>query len=104
MNLSSAILPRRTAGALADAAGFWTSHSYGTSIAGRLVVVHPFPNGNGRWSRLAGDLLIVQQGGHRFTWGRTSLQPVNEARLAYIDALRAADSHDIEPLVAFARS
>jgi Fic-DOC domain mobile mystery protein B len=70
----------------------------------RLVVVHPFPNGNGRWSRLAGDLLAVQQGGQRFTWGRTNLQTADEVRCAYIDALRAADNHDIEPLIAFARS
>jgi Fic-DOC domain mobile mystery protein B len=33
----------------------------------RLVFAHPFANGNGRWSRLAADLLIVQQGGKRFT-------------------------------------
>ena len=29
----------------------------------RLVVIHPFPNGNGRWSRLASDALIVALGG-----------------------------------------
>lgn len=33
----------------------------------RLVSVHPFPNGNGRWSRLAADILIAQLGGARFT-------------------------------------
>lgn len=35
----------------------------------RLVSVHPFPNGNGRWSRLAADVFVVQLGGKRFTWG-----------------------------------
>ncbi len=40
----------------------------------RLVAIHPFPNGNGRWSRLAADLLIVRLGGSRFTWGRSNLQ------------------------------
>jgi Fic-DOC domain mobile mystery protein B len=35
----------------------------------RLVYVHPFPNGNGRWSRLAADLLVVGQGNQRFPWG-----------------------------------
>jgi Fic-DOC domain mobile mystery protein B len=35
----------------------------------RLVVIHPFPNGNGRWSRLATDALIVALGGSRFSWG-----------------------------------
>ena len=70
----------------------------------RIVQVHPFPNGNGRWSRLAADLLIVRHGGARFTWGRTNLQTAGETRRAYIEALRAADGHDIIPLIAFARS
>ena len=70
----------------------------------RLVFVHPFPNGNGRWSRLASDLLIVRNGGGRFTWGRANLQPASDVRRAYVDALHAADQNDIEPLVTFARS
>jgi Fic-DOC domain mobile mystery protein B len=70
----------------------------------RIVLVHPFPNGNGRWSRLAADLLIVQQGGGRFTWGSTNLQASSDVRRGYIDALHAADNHDLEPLIAFARS
>lgn len=70
----------------------------------RLVVVHPFANGNGRWSRLAADLLIVGLGGERFTWGRANLQAAGDVRRAYINALRAADDHDLRPLVAFARS
>ena len=46
----------------------------------RLVAIHPFPNGNGRWSRLAADLLIVTLGGVRFTWGRANLQTAGEVR------------------------
>jgi Fic-DOC domain mobile mystery protein B len=70
----------------------------------RLVAVHPFSNGNGRWSRLAADLLIMQQGGTRFTWGRANLQVAGDVRRAYVDALHAADNHELGPLVAFARS
>jgi Fic-DOC domain mobile mystery protein B len=70
----------------------------------RLVVVHPFPNGNGRWSRLAADLLIVQHGGSRFTWGRANLQTIGDVRRAYIEALHAADNHDMAPLIGFARA
>ncbi|MBV9977814.1 MAG: mobile mystery protein B [Hyphomicrobiales bacterium] len=69
----------------------------------RLVTIHPFANGNGTWSRLAGDLLAVQQGGPRFTWGSANLQ-VGGVRRLYIGALRAADDHDLRPLIAFARS
>jgi Fic-DOC domain mobile mystery protein B len=70
----------------------------------RLVSVHPFPNGNGRWSRLAADVLITQLGGSRFTWGSANLQAEGTARVAYIDALHAADNHDLGPLIKFARS
>ncbi len=70
----------------------------------RLVFVHPFPNGNGRWSRLAADLLIVRQGGSRFTWGLANLQTAGDVRRAYIEALHTADAHDFAPLIRFARS
>ena len=70
----------------------------------RLVSVHPFPNGNGRWSRLAADLLIARLDGARFTWGRSNLQAIGDLRRAYVEALHAADDHDIVPLIAFARS
>ena len=36
----------------------------------RLVQIHPFPNGNGRHSRLMADLLVMGLGSERFTWGR----------------------------------
>jgi Fic-DOC domain mobile mystery protein B len=71
----------------------------------RLVVIHPFPNGNGRWSRLASDALIVALGGHRFTWGGASLTETGQLRHSYITALQAADTvGDFGPLMAFARS
>lgn len=34
----------------------------------RLTQIHPFPNGNGRFSRTAADLLITRLGGERFSW------------------------------------
>lgn len=70
----------------------------------RLVSIHPFPNGNGRHARLAADLLVVTLGRKRFTWGSANLIEAGAVRAAYITALRAADAHDIEPLLAFARS
>lgn len=70
----------------------------------RLVQIHPFPNGNGRHARLMADLLAMQLGGHRFSWGAGSLTAAGELRRRYIDALRAVDNHDIGPLLAFARS
>jgi Fic-DOC domain mobile mystery protein B len=70
----------------------------------RLVWIHPFPNGNGRLSRIAADLLIVQLGGQRFSWGRGSLIAIRDLRARYVAALRAADDQVIAPLLAFARS
>ena len=70
----------------------------------RLVFIHPFPNGNGRHGRLAADLLVTRLGTQRFTWGRTSLIDPGDARAQYLAAQRAADRHDIAPLLAFARS
>jgi Fic-DOC domain mobile mystery protein B len=93
-----------------DDAQYWGDHkSYepdelAVRFHHRLVAIHPFPNGNGRWSRLAADLLIVRLGGSRFTWGRTDLQTKGNVRDAYIQALQAADKHDFASLIAFARS
>jgi hypothetical protein len=50
------------------------------------------------------DLLIMRQGGERFSWGRASLQHAGDTRGRYIAALKAADDHDIGPLLVFARS
>ena len=70
----------------------------------RIVAIHPFPNGNGRFSRLIGDMLAIQLGRPRFTWGSANLVDASETRKAYVAALRAADGHEIEALLAFARS
>lgn len=70
----------------------------------RLTQIHPFPNGNGRFSRTAADLLITRLGGQRFSWGRVNLVNASITRRAYIETLQAADNHSLEPLLAFARS
>lgn len=70
----------------------------------RLVAIHPFANGNGRWSRLMGDTLARRLGQSAFSWGNSSLLDDDATRRAYIDALRVADRHDIGPLLTFARS
>jgi Fic-DOC domain mobile mystery protein B len=95
---------------LIEDARYWIAHSsypldeLAVRFHHRLVSIHPFANGNGRWSRMAGDLLAVQRGARRFTWGRANLQNIGDVRRAYIDALRAADKHDPRPPIMFARS
>jgi Fic-DOC domain mobile mystery protein B len=70
----------------------------------RLVYIHPFPNGNGRFSRLIAELLIVSLKCEPFTWGTNVLINPREARVTYLAALHAADAGDIGPLLRFARS
>ncbi len=95
---------------LVDDVRYWVDHKtyapdeIAIRFHHRLVAIHPFPNGNGRHARLAADLLIVQSGAPRFTWGGANLIKPAETRRAYIEALQAADAHDISPLLRFART
>lgn len=70
----------------------------------RLVAIHPFANGNGRLSRTMADLLLVQHGAQRFSWGAGNLLADGEVRQRYLAALRAADARDYSSLLAFVRS
>ena len=70
----------------------------------RLVQIHCFPNGNGRHARLATDALLASLDRPRFSWGQQNLVSATETRRAYVAALRAADDHDLAPLLAFVRS
>lgn len=70
----------------------------------RLVLIHPFPNGNGRHARLIGDVLVTKLGHPQFTWGSGNLVQRGEARKQYLSAIQAADNGEIRPLLIFARS
>ena len=70
----------------------------------QLVLIHAFPNGNGRHARLIADALIINLGGEKFSWGSNSSNTTPSlTRQRYLLALRAADNHDIAPLLQFAR-
>lgn len=60
----------------------------------RLVLIHPFPNGNGRFSRLVTDLLLEFNRHEKFKWGRQDLAQANQDRALYLKALRLADRAD----------
>jgi Fic-DOC domain mobile mystery protein B len=70
----------------------------------RLVLIHPFPNGNGRHARLIADVIAMRLGRPAFTWGSANLVREGEARRIYLEAIRAADNDDIQLLLKFARS
>lgn len=84
--------------------GTYEADEVATRFHHRLVLIHPFPNGNGRHARLATDLLLTALGRPRFSWGRVNLVDASQTRRAYVTALRAADNHDIGPLLEFVRS
>ncbi len=103
-------IPEQTKQAIDDAL-YWHEHeSYpvdelAARVHRRLVAVHPFPNGNGRCTRLMADLYLVSRGEARFTWGAGgSLDEDGDARQIYLEALRAADEGDYKPLVDFVRA
>ena len=95
---------------LLDDVRYWVEHQtfspdeIAVRFHHRLVFIHPFPDGNGRHARLAADLLAVQLGQKRFSWGSANLVTADETRATYVAALKAADAHDIGPLLAFGRS
>ena len=70
----------------------------------RLVQIHPFPNGNGRHSRLAADVLVVSLGRSPLGWGRGLALDAADLRALYIAALQGADRGDPTDLIAFARA
>ncbi len=71
----------------------------------QLVLIHPFPNGNGRHARLIADIFITQQGSIRFSWGmHQDLYKSTPVRKLYIEALQNADRGDYSKLLSFARS
>lgn len=95
---------------LIDNVKFWIEHEtysvdeIGTRFHHKLVQIHPFPNGNGRFSRLATDLLMTQLGSEPFTWGSGQLNATGPLRKQYIAALKNADNEDITSLMEFVKT
>lgn len=67
----------------------------------RLVQIHPFPNGNGRISRIMADLAMQKMGKNPLYWGNCNLSEVSELRKKYIAALQKADNGDYAELINF---
>lgn len=96
---------------LLDDGVFWHAHTtylpdeLALRFKHRLVSVHCFPNGNGRHSRLMADIIVSKVYRQEvFSWGAAGLTRKGEARSAYLAALKAADTGNMQPLLQFARS
>lgn len=72
----------------------------------KLVWVHPFANGNGRWARIIADAFLAKiEPDIYLDWsGDGSLNAGSGHRAKYIAALRAADGHEFEQLIEMVRS
>jgi Fic-DOC domain mobile mystery protein B len=67
----------------------------------RIVTIHPFPNGNGRWSRLTTEALMRALREPLPSWGARSAQTAAESRATYLHALRRADRGEFAALIDF---
>ncbi len=93
-----------------DDAIYWHDHGVfgpderAARIHSRLVSIHPFPNGNGRCTRMMADLYMVAIGAVPFAWGSSDLDVDGSVRAAYLAAvIKAADTDDYADLIRFAR-
>ncbi len=65
----------------------------------RAVVIHPFLNGNGRWSRMLANIYLKQNELKPTKWNEDLLAQENIHRGDYIQALKQADNGDYELLI-----
>jgi Fic-DOC domain mobile mystery protein B len=92
-----------------DDARFWTERrtypveEIAVRLHHRLVAIHPYPNGNGRQTRMLADVYLDVLGENRLSWGGGGdLIQQTDQRDEYLAALRSADAQDIAPLLQFA--
>jgi len=65
----------------------------------RLVQIHPFENGNGRWARMATNIYLRKRGFDAIQWPEEQMFIADEFRAKYIEALKSADLHGYELLI-----
>jgi fido (protein-threonine AMPylation protein) len=66
----------------------------------RAVCIHPFKNGNGRWSRMLGNIWLRLHGHPITMWPEPTIGAGSVVRAEYLGALKCADeASDMAPLV-----
>ncbi len=68
----------------------------------QAVLIHPFENGNGRWSRTLANIWLHLHR-HPLTHWPAGLNEESPVRAVYIEALKTADRGDEGPLLALPR-
>lgn len=65
----------------------------------KAVFIHPFKNGNGRWSRMLANFWLRQQGQPVIEWPNVDLgKRESPIRSEHIEVIKAADDFDYDPL------
>ena len=70
-----------------------------TRLHHKAVQIHPFPNGNGRWSRILANIWLICHDEPRVNWP-TTIGRVSGIREEYLSAIREADNGNYAPLLA----
>ena len=83
--------------------GEWDLIEQSATLHHRSVQIHPFPDGNGRWSRLLANIWIKQNGGPIVAWPTELRQVTSVIRDKYMEAIKQADNGDIGLLVSLHR-
>ncbi|HCT84913.1 MAG: mobile mystery protein B [Candidatus Margulisiibacteriota bacterium] len=83
---------------------FWESSNMDTievssRIHHKLVYIHPFENGNGRWARLVTNIYLKQKLNRIVYWPEQELYINNVFRKRYIHSLQSADHGNFADLV-----
>lgn len=65
----------------------------------RAVQIHPFTNGNGRWSRMLGNIWLRLHEQPYTRWPEATIGETSIIRQQYLDAIRAADTGNYATLV-----
>ena len=90
---------------LADDIAYWDKnktfdiYETATRIHHRAVQIHPYQNGNGRWSRMLANIYLRQNGSMPVKWQEDLLSKENPKRDKYIQALKDADKGDYSSLI-----
>ncbi len=63
------------------------------------VFIHPFENGNGRWSRMLANIWTFREGGLPVVWPDEVLGTASPIREDYLKAIKACDAGEFGPLI-----
>lgn len=89
---------------LCDDLAFWEKHwpdvlEQAVHLHHRSVLIHPFLNGNGRWSRLLANIWLKLHKHPMTEWPEESIGATSIIRDDYLASIRAADGGDFTPLM-----